>query len=282
MGTGVRTAVLALCLVTAGCTGFIGSEGAASTETMTPAPVPDSPPLQVAPGLTETGVADADALVRAHVAGLSNTSFTVEHRRAVDDVGGTRRVQQTTRAEISAGYRSYTAFRRVSGPSVTDQVIRTHSEDRRAIQWILGDGTNSSRIVADGQGIGGPPRPPRDALFFEPTYHERVRALFLGANVTAVVPARAAVVKLHGTRVFRVRADGAANRSRFPVTPAERVGDVSFTATVSPAGVVHSYGVQYTVVRNGTRLRVTESLRYTDLGVTTVDADEAGRNTTGR
>ena len=275
MDAGVRTAVLALCLVTAGCTGFVGSDPAAS-ETVTPAPVPESPPTAVAPGLSEEGVRDVDALVRAHVAGLSNTSYTVEHRRTVDGATGARRVDQTTRAEISAQYRSYTAVRTITGPAVTDQEIRTHSEDRRAIQWILGDGTNSSKIVADGRGIGAPPRPPREALFFEPTYHSRIRALFLGANVTAVVPVHTGDAETRGTRVVWVHANSAADRSQFPVAAADRVGDVSFTATVMPSGVVRSYDLQYTVVRNGTTLRVTESLRYTDLGATTVDTDAVG------
>jgi hypothetical protein len=281
MDAAVRTAVLVLCLVTAGCTGFVGSDPGRS-ETVTPAPVPDSPPAVLAPGLSEAGVRDVDTLVRAHVAGLSNISYTVEHRRTVDDATGTRRVEQRTRAEISAGYQSYTADRTITGPAVTDQVIRTHSEDRRAIQWILGDGTNSSRIVSDGRGIGAPPLPPREALFFEPTYHSRLRALFLGANVTAVVPVHTGDAEARETRRYRVHADGAADRSEFPVAAADRVGDVSFTATVTPSGVVRSYDLRYTVVRNGTTLRVTESLRYTDLGATTVDTDAAGPDgTTG-
>ncbi|MFC6863121.1 hypothetical protein ACFQGE_06555 [Halomicroarcula sp. GCM10025817] len=280
MDAAVRTAVLALCLVTAGCTGFVGSDPGRS-ETVTPAPVPESPPAVLAPGLSEAGVRDVDTLVRAHVSGLSNTSYTVEHRRTVDGADGTRQVDQTTRAEISAGYQSYTAVRTITGPAVTDQVIRTRSEDRRAIQWILGDGTNSSRIISDGRGIGAPPLPPREALFFEPTYHSRIRALLLGANVTAVVPVRVDDGEARGPRRYRVHANGAADRSQFPVDAADRVGDVSFTATVTSSGVVQSYDLQYTVVRNGSTLRVTESLRYTDLGVTTVETDAVGPNGTG-
>lgn len=273
MRASVRTAVLALCLVTAGCGGFVGDQPSVTQPTVTPAPVPDGPPEAVAPGLTEAGVSDVDALVRAHVVGLSNTSYTVEHRHTVHDRNRTLVVRQDTHAEISARYERYTAVRSVTGPSVTDQVIRTRSEDSRAIQWILGDGTNNSRIVADGSGVGGPPLPPREALFFQPTFHERLRALFLGANVTAVVPASEEVSQVHGTPVLRVHADGAADRSQFPTTHADRIGDVSFTATVTPTGVVRSAAVQYTVVRNGTTLRVTESLRFTDVGTTTVDTD---------
>lgn len=270
MHAGVRTAVLACCLVLAGCGGFPGSQPAASQQTVTPAPVPDAPP-QVAPGLTTDGVTDVDALVRAHVAGLSNTSHTIEHRRTVDDADGAPLVQQTTQAQIGAGYRSYTAVRTLTGPAVTDQVTRASSDDQREIQWIMGDGTNSSRIVADGQDTGA--SDPREALFFEPTFHERIRALFVGANVTAVTPLGEYDGYFHDTPVFLVHADGAADRSQFPVGPASRVGDVRFTALVSPEGVVRAYEVQYTVVRNGTTLHVTESLRYTDVGTTTVDAD---------
>jgi hypothetical protein len=220
--------------------------------------------------LTADGVSDVDALVRAHVAGLSNTSFTVKHQRTVNDVAGTRIVQQRTRAEIGPEYRTFTAVRTITGESVTDRVIRTSSDGRRTVQRVTDDGANSSGVVAGERGVA---TPPREGPFFDPTYRERIRALFAGANVTAVTPADEEIGQVPGTRVYRIHADGATDRSQFPVSPTSRVADVWLTATVSPDGVIRSYTVHYTVVRNGTTLRVTESLRYTSLGTTSVATD---------
>jgi len=268
----LAAAVVALCLLTAGCAGVLDGETgrADGPATVTPAPVPDDPPAPIAPGLTRAGVTDADALARAHVARLANVSYTVRHVRIVRTADGGLRLRQVTRAETTAGYRAYTAVRTVSGPNVTEREIRTRWRDGRAVQWTTVDGRTRREIVADGRGIGAPPLPPRDALFFEPTYGERVRSVVAGANVTAVVRPREEIVQSYGAQVYRLRADGASDRTQYPVVPAERVGAVSVTVTVGPTGVVRSYGLQYTVVRNGTRLRVTESLAVSGIGSTTV------------
>ncbi|MBX0296086.1 hypothetical protein [Haloarcula nitratireducens] len=260
--------LLAGCLVTAGCTGLVGSPDA-TTETLTPAPVPEEPPARVAPGLTEAGVSDSDALTRAHVARLANVSYTLRHTRTVRTGDGDVRLRQTTVFRTGANYREYVARRTVTGTNVPETELRTRWADGRAIQLTTVNGTTRREIVADGRGIGAPPLPPREALFFEPTYNSRLTGLFDGANVTDVSPAREEVRQTYGAPVYRLRADGATDRSQFPVAPAERIGDIGFTAVVGPEGLVYDYGVQYTVVRNGTTLRVTESLRYGELGTTT-------------
>ncbi|WP_135303332.1 hypothetical protein [Haloarcula amylovorans] len=260
--------LLASCLVTAGCAGLVGSPDAAS-EALTPAPAPDEPPASVAPGLTDADVTDSDALTQAHVARLSNVSYTLWHTRTVRTGDGDVRLRQRTTFRTSASYREYVARRVVTGTSVPATDRRTRWVDGRAIQRTTVNDTTRREIVADGRGIGAPPLPPREALFFEPTYNSRLAALFDGANVTGVTPAREEVRQTYGAPVYRVSACGAADRSKFPVAPAERIGNVGFTAVVGPEGLVYDYGVQYTVVRNGTTLRVTESLRYGEVGTTT-------------
>jgi len=271
MRAGLRAAVLACCLVTAGCTGFLGSQGGDTAEAVTPAPVPAEPPAAVVPGLTERGVADADRLVRTHGERLGNTSYTLRHERRVRTATGTVYRQETTRLWTTANYDSYIALRNVRGEATVARRIRVRWADNRAVQQTTTNGTRSRRIVADGNGIGGPPLPPRDALFFDPTFADRLRDVLVGANVTAVEPTGEEVRQLRSAVVYRVVADGATEPTRFPQPPADRVGDVRVTATVTGDGLVQSYGVRYTVVRNGTELHVTESLRYTGLGSTTVD-----------
>ncbi|MBX0322346.1 hypothetical protein EGH21_04790 [Halomicroarcula sp. F13] len=269
MHRGAAVAALALCLVTAGCTGLVGSGSPSAGETVTPAPVPAQPPAPVAPGLTEAGVTDTRALARAHVTTLGNVSYTLRHTRTVQTANGTVRLRQVTTGEFAANYRTYVATRTITGTEVPPTEIRTRWAEGRAVQWTTVNGTTRREIVADGRGIGAPPLPPRAALFFDPTYNGRVAALFAGANVTAVTRTSEEVMQTYRAPVSRVVADGAADRSQFPVVHAERVGDVRFTAVVGPSGVVYGYGTQYTVVRNGTTLHVTESLRYSDLGTTT-------------
>jgi hypothetical protein len=274
MHRGLRAAVVALCLALAGCGGFVGGPDRATPVTPAPVPTPDPETVRVAPGLTEAGVDDADALTRAHVAVLSNRSYTVDRRRLVETAAGTVRLRQDTRVETAAGYDAYQASRTVTGTAVSDRTVRTRWTDGRAVQWTTANGTTDRRIVADSRGIGGPPLPPRDALSFDPTFNQRLRVLFGAVTVTDVSLTNEEVMQLNQAPLYRVSTDGATDSARIPVVAAERVGDVSVTATVTPNGVVRSYALQYTVVRDGTTLRVTESVRYSDVGTTTVPIEK--------
>ncbi|WP_254272628.1 hypothetical protein [Haloarcula marina] len=271
MHGGVAAVAVACCLLTAGCTGLIGPAQSTGGATVTPAPVPPEPPARVAPGLTEAGVTDTNALARAHVRQLGNASYTLRHTRTVETADGTLRLREVTTGEFGPNYREFVAVRTLTGASVSERTIRTRWSEGRAIQETTVGNTTRRAIVADGRGIGAPPLPPREALFFEPTFNGRIAALFDGANVTGVTRTREEVMQTYRAPVYRVEADGATDRSKFPVVPAERVGDVGFTAVVGPSGVVYGYGTQYTVLRNGTTLHITESLRYSDVGSTDPD-----------
>ncbi|MFC6975193.1 hypothetical protein ACFQL1_11880 [Halomicroarcula sp. GCM10025709] len=270
----LRVTVVALCLALAGCGGFVGGPDQATPVTPAPVPTPDPGTVRVAPGLTEAGVDDADALTRAHVAVLSNRSYTVDRRRLVETADGTVRLRQDTRVETAAGYDAYRASSAVAGTAVSNRTVRTHWEDGRAVQWTTANGTTDRRIAADSRGIGGPPLPPRDALSFDPTFNQRIRTLFGAVNVTNVSLTNEEIMQLNQAPLYRVSTEGATDRTRIPVVTADRVGGVSFTATVTPNGVVRSYALQYTVVRDGTTLRVTESVRYSDVGTTTVPVEK--------
>jgi hypothetical protein len=274
MHGGLRVLGVVLCLTLAGCGGFVGGTGPTDAVTPAPVPAPDPEIVRVAPGLTEAGIDDADALARAHVTHLSNRSYTVDRRRLVETTEGTVRLRQHTRAEIAAGYDSYRAVRTVTGGTVTDRTVRIRWADGRAVQWVIENGTTDRRIVADSRGIGGPPLPPRAALSFDPTYNQRLRILFGAVNVTDVSLTNEEVMQINRAPLYRVSTDGATDRGRVPLVGGDRVGGVSFTATVTPRGIVRSYALQYTVVRDGTRLRVTESVRYSDVGTTTVPSEE--------
>ncbi|MDS0220432.1 hypothetical protein NDI54_03595 [Haloarcula sp. S1AR25-5A] len=275
MRRGVAIAVVSLCLLSAGCAGLFG-DGTAARETVTPAPVPTAEatasPEQRAPGIVGDRVVNATALGRAHVGQLSSTSYQVRHTRTVrNDSGVYKRVR--TRASISTGYRSYRATRTVTGPGVTAREIHSTWRNGRALRWTTVNGSTSAEVVADSRGIGGPPRPPRAALFFEPTFNGRLITLLSVTNVTSIRPGGSVIKQLYGVSLYRIKGAGATDDRTIATRPVDRVTNVSLSATVTPNGVVRSYALQYTTVNGTETRRVTESLRYSDLGTTEVAFD---------
>ncbi|MFY4811108.1 hypothetical protein ACOJIV_00155 [Haloarcula sp. AONF1] len=272
-------AVLCLCLLSAGCAGLFGDDTAAR-ETVTPAPVPtaDAPtaPAQRAPGVVGDRVVNATALGRAHVSHLSNTAYRVQHTRTVMNGSGLRK-RVRTRASIGAGYESYTATRTVTGQGVTPREIHSTWQDGRALRRTTVNGSTSTEVVADSRGIGGPPRSPRAALFFEPTFNGRLIALFSATNITSIRPGDEVIKQLYGVSLYRIKGTGSTDDSAIATRPVDHVTNVSFSATVTPNGIVRSYALQYTI-NNGTETRrVTEILRYSDLGTTDVVFDDRRR-----
>ncbi|WP_336336070.1 hypothetical protein [Haloarcula brevis] len=283
MRRGAAIAAVCLCLLSAGCTGLFGDDAAGGTVTPAPVPTADTPtsPDRHAPGIVGDRVGNATALARAHVAGLSNTSYQVRHTRTVRRDGDLyRRVR--TRASVSAGYRSYTATRTVTGQGVHAREVHETWRDGRALRRTTVNGSTTTAVVADSRGIGGPPRPPRAALFFEPTFNGRLIDLLSATNVTSVRPGQPVVEQLYGVSLYRIEGTGAAEAGAVATRPADRVRNVSLSATVTPGGVVRSYALQYTVVDGSDAHRVTETLRYSDLGTTEVVFDARERNRTAR
>jgi hypothetical protein len=272
MRRGAAIAAVCLCLLSAGCAGLFGDDTAAR-ETVTPATVPtaDAPtsPEQPAPGIVGERVVNATALGRAHVAQLSNTSYRVQHTRTVMN-GSELHKRVRTRASITAGYQSYTATRTVAGQGVTAREVDSTWRDGRALRRTTVNGSTSAEVAADSRGIGGPPRSPRAALFFEPTFNGRLIALLSVTNITSIRPGDEVIKQLYGVSLYRIKGTGATDDSAIATRPVDRVTNVSLSATVTPNGVVRSYALQYTVVNGTDTHRVTEILRYSDLGTTDV------------
>ena len=272
MRRGAAIAAVCLCLLSAGCTGLFGDD-AAARETVTPAPVPtaDAPasPEERAPGVVGDRVVNATALGRAHVAQLSNTSYRVRHTRTVMN-GSDLHSRVRTRASVSAGYRSYTATRTVTGQGVTAREIHSTWRNGRALERTTVNGSTATAVVADSRGIGGPPRSPRAALFFEPTFSGRLIALLSVTNITSIRPGDEVIKQLYGASLYRIKGTGATDDGAIATQPVDGVTNVTLSATVTPNGVVRSYALQYTVVNGTATHRVTEVLRYSDLGTTDV------------
>ncbi|MEF8852212.1 MAG: hypothetical protein V5A44_06745 [Haloarculaceae archaeon] len=239
-----RPVGLVLLVVLAGCGSIVAggddpaSGAGGSTETLTPAPVPEvtATPFPLPPGVTDSGVGDADALLDAHRSTLRSQSYTLRVRLRVDGDRYTRliRVETPTRyySHDVLGGNGGNVTQFASGPSV---YVRT------AYAGI----TRYDRLDNA--------RPPESRTV-------RLSRLFLQVDDAVVfettVDGRPAVVV----------------RVNYAVHPEmERLRNVTLRAVVEPTGLVRSLNATYVRTGGTGPANVTRSFTYTDVGATTVE-----------
>lgn len=110
--------VVVLLLVIAGCN--TPTDEPSSPTSLTPAPVPDTESAGLAPGVTEAGPVDPNALQNAHVARLDGGDFTLRRVRVERTTNGTLR-SRTRLVARSPGNGRYHIERTFTGP-VHDRV----------------------------------------------------------------------------------------------------------------------------------------------------------------
>lgn len=237
-----RVAVVAVVVLLAGCSGFAGPS--APTETVTPAPVPETttqteqPDGPLPPGLSGSGVTDTGALAQAHTNALRGQSYTWHARTTF---GGNRSDQHLT----VEGPKTY-AFRHTSPGSLS----------------------NTSEF-ADGETVYT-----RYYRFVErlrrapaPNATDQYGPVAAGAieRYLAVENASVAETLVDGRLHYRLRA----TTDRYP-----RIGgatDYSVTAVITPDGFVRSLAVTY-VSRGGDRpIAVSYDFQYDAVGNATVE-----------
>jgi len=253
----LRTPVVALLLVLAGCSAAPGFGPASSPPppdgTVTPAPVPESgetrTPTGPIPGVSARGVSDPTRLVSAHEAALANASYTVR--------------LTTTRRSANGTLRS--RYRRVVRLSGSRFHYVLHQTDR------AGNRTRTSRVERYGDG---------DHLYLiattgtETTY--RVHEGGGGApTLAATGPGRLGLGWLLGlleTNLTDTRTQNGTTLYRLVGGPLEGppLRNLSLVAFVDARGVVREYHVSYAAVRDGELVRVRVDVAYTDIETTTV------------
>jgi hypothetical protein len=301
-------ALAAVCLL-AGCSGFAGSSTDPPAETLTPVPVPDDDPRttaspeptaadQLAPGVTTEGVVDPFALADAHVAGVIESSYTVERTTTVRYPNGSLRTQETTTASVAAGGGRYRLVRDVTGPAAAQVQsppgrfeLWTDGERLLSAFFPRGGPTEYARVAPDrylGQrGYYAPP-PDRGSLLallsaFEvrPTGRQfgtatpdpaRVRARNGATTGTPrPIPVRNDTTtpsvddspvgyRLVGTEFVRPSALDA-------VGPGDEARNASLELTVDPRGRIRAHDLSYTATIAGERMRVHQRSRYSLGGV---------------
>lgn len=211
----------------------------------------------LAPGLSTDGVTDPFALAQAHHRVLRNASYTVTtqstHRYGNGTLVGTLSTTTAVAADGERTVRSYGTFRNASAQSAVTQYER--------LAWS--NGTLSLTAVRFGDGEveydrgEGSAALPRSA----DTDWETIYAAFNAANTTVV-----GEVEDDGRTLYRVVATDVRADSTY-------VDDQPFTMTalVDERGVVHSLVVTHPTSYEGTPAFVTQQIRVTNVGNTTVE-----------
>lgn len=271
-----RAAVLAVLLAVAGCSGLV----ATPTSTTTPAPVPTptaapTPEPELAPGLTRQGVTDSRRVAAAHLDALgrnatAGASYTLRSTYVERYRNGTVRATVTTRHAVGTS-KSYHRVRwtghakRLYGlepPSPSRGRAETFCADGRCLVAVTtpdttADETASGTTYREG-GVFGP-------VFVTVTDAQQVTGL-LGTLETAVT----GEVVRNGTTHYRLEATRVSDPTVLDFPQEGGVRNISFTALVSPRGLMREYRLAYTDERGHVTVRVVRTARFSAIGTTAV------------
>lgn len=258
-----RVLLVAALALTAGCGSLVaGDETPTAGETVTPAPVPtvtETPERWgIAPGLAGGGVADVDALVRAHLAATANRSYVWREYRGFGSADAeTVRTSTVTvaRVESSSVYTLRTGRWqvRIEGElsNVANYSEYADGTVRRARYRLLGRSEPTARAL--------PPTSARSHPYVGGAATTAIRRYLDVDNATV------SEILVDGDRHYRVVSHPEAVR-----VPGE-TRNATVTAVVSPDGFVRSLEVSYLATSAGTPRRVTYGFAYELVDETNVD-----------
>lgn len=257
---GMRSLVVALLLVLAGCGSPAAPAPDPGTATVTPAPVPAGTPPPgaeaLAPGLAEDGVFDAGRLAAAHAEALAGRSFTLVRTDARYTDGTLRQRDRSVLRYAAGGER----FRydldqtdRREGANETARIERYADGERVYVAVTRGNTTSYDLLRASDGSTYAPTR-----VFPANATNERGLARLFVLIDTEMI----GEWTVDGRTVYRLRTVGSQS-----VPP---LRNTTFEANVSETGLVRSYSLEYDVMRSGTSVRVVASTTYRALDETTV------------
>ena len=275
--------VIAAMVVLSGCNALTGGDDTETeTPTVTPVDVPTDEPTAtpvpvLAPGLTGAGVVDAADLANAHEDALNDDSYTVVSNNTIRYANGTLRFQWNRTMRVAEGLEPFYIVSRPNGsgrqPAVSSQRVERWSNGERLYSAIVRQNDTKYSVSALNRG------------FISVQNGEQFLTLF-NAFETRVVGQETR----NGTEIYRIRATNVTNPEYLPrsvLNTSKNPRNISFRALVDSEGVVRSYHLAYTAtdIWRGveTTNRVTQSLRYTDIGSTVVERPdwyEAANHTT--
>ncbi|WP_255196293.1 hypothetical protein [Halorarius litoreus] len=271
----MRSVLLVAVVVLAGCSGLGGvggldADSGGETPTLTPVPVVEPTPRDtpestgettLSPGIDIHGVQDPFAVAATHTTGLSNRSFRFVDVLTVRDTAGD--LQYRTVRTAAVGTERFTLSRTVRlapNASVTQPAGRfdLYSDGDRFVARFS-DANETSYAEASGDEYVR-----QRELYNPPPYQGRLFAVF-------AVPEEWRVGR-PGWKAApeSLQLIGYANETRpGPLGPGATARNLTVAAFVTD-GVVTTWTVQYDTLVDGEPVAVLQSVRYTDIGQTTV------------
>ena len=290
------TAVLALAVLVAGCAG-VGTQSPAETTTDAPdattraettATEDGTAALERAPGLSESGVESPDALASSHRDRLADRSLTLAFVRVERAENGTvlSRTERTIRAASNRS--NYRVTESVSGrePAFLGGApgrLELWANGTHVFRALTVNGSTSYGLVTDAQSS---PAEPRDRLRGELSLGDDVSVLFTAfgdervervgreRNLTAPISYRITATELAYPDLLGASDATARNASLSAVVEvdgASRVDESGDANGANDAVLVRNYTVRYTTTIDGETVRVTERVRFSDRGRTSVE-----------
>ncbi|SIR80169.1 hypothetical protein SAMN05421858_3805 [Haladaptatus litoreus] len=264
MSRALLALVLALLLSTAGCSSFLGIDG--RNPDSTPDTTTKSLSGELAPGLSADGLTNPSNLVDAHSRVLQDDSYTMRVR-SVGKLDG----------NVSSRYNA-TEHRGENGSHYDLSVWHTMNSSSRAnstatyrggawsngeLRLSMQERNNSASYKRTSVGHLNPSqnRPP----LYSQTRNQ-LQSLLLAVNVTNVER----IDTNSGTLRYRVTASELTNPDALTPYYLDSVKNASLVFVVDTWGLIHQYEFEATGMADDRPARITESMRLSDIGRTTV------------
>lgn len=275
MGAG-RVAAVVLLLLLAGCSGLgLGDDSDRPAFDVPPTTAGTGPDEATDPypyGVNESGLTSSFGLLQSHVGLLRLESFRVVRERTVRT--GNLTVLRSTRVDaridrdrlrylVEIDRRGQAGAGRQSVYAPTEATVEGGRTQGTVLAVALADGDVRSATRIDP--IFGDSVPPRRLLSGPPSYRDHLYR-YLAAVETARVER---LDDANGNESVRITATETTNENR--VVPGNgSVSDLSVVVTVDRAGLITEAGVTYALTRNGSTVRVTERIAYTEVGAVSI------------
>lgn len=258
----MKSSRLAVAVITvavlAGCSGFTPGETTTERTTLGDDEYP--------PGITEDGIEDSFALADAHSESLRDTSYSVTQTSEIRYANGTLYTRENQSTYVGADktkfrYRSTvtgTAARFLGGTSGT---VEIYSNGSVVVRKLEARGNVSYGQVTTPE---GEPADPLSTYRGMPLQSSRIPILFGQISEVSVTP------QDNGTYLVQATAFSS-NNLEVRGTLVRNITAVDFTATVNSDGLVREYRLSFQGTVNGQDVTVTEHVRYSSIGTTSVE-----------
>lgn len=267
----IRTVAVAALLVVAGCSAAPSLPGTDDpTATVTPVDVPAD--YDYAPGVTDAGVTDPATLAEAHESVIADSSYRLRANRTVRYANGTLREQLLVDVALAADG-TYLATTATRGPAAPVFLGRPPANGS---YWSNGS-VYVRKLTRDGETTYTEFEPPSSGAG---TWRYWTRTVPFGGeqatpsgfyrSLFASVPTSVdGETTAENATAYRLVGDSRAE-NRFADELSD-VRDVRLVATVRRDGLVVSLSLRYVGELDGATVRVSRTVRYRDVGATTVE-----------